>query len=1470
MAGFDFTFTAGLVLNAAGLTNAIQNVSSQISKSPISISAAFPKMDTSQVSQIQAFVSGLGAAALELDKITVKEVTLTNSVGATATVYTKLTTVMSDGMGKTVPQVKLLTNNMDALVAAGYKVTAISDPTLNLAKSNQVLNAEINKNLTSFESMNKKAGDWYTRAEKMNSTEKAGIQSTTTALQTKIRAYTDALANNDLAGAKSLVPGILASNQAMEQQINVSKRAAMGVRSWADNIANAFKQTVSYGLSLGVVREAQMLLNEALKYTIDLNTEMVKIQVLQVEGAQSYTQITNLATSYNKLAQALGTTTLEVAKGSVEWLRQGRTIQETQTLLIASTQLAKLGALSEADATDYLTSTINSYQMSVAEAASVVDKLVAVDNQSATSAGEMATALRYAAASAADTGVSFDKLVSYIATISSVTRQNAEMVGQALKTMLTRMQDIKAGAIDSDGLGINNVEIALARVNIKLRDSDTTFRDFSSVLEDLAAKWSSLNDIEQANIAKSIAGVRQANMFRVLMGNMSDALKYQQIELTASGLATQRYGIYLDSVGAAQNRFTATLQGLFQSAKGFDKLIITVLNLASSFLKLVTSAGGLPIILTAITAAFIIIKSTEIADFLTTVILKFMLMGTTAGATATLTGTLTAALEALNLTNPIGWITLLAAAFVIFAKQFKTPAEQIDALNTKMQETAKSISDLGTKAQDVSSLGAEFEALKGKESLTADEAKRLTDIQNQLRNIMPDLVGHFDAYGNFIIDDAKAMERLTTATLSEIQAEKDRLQVEAGGNLAKNLTNLATLYKTAQDKTKPNTAIANPNNIFRITKSPLETLADNSALQESLTAMKSAFSQASIEAQNTFLETLKNTNTELYNEFKIFQDQLATSAGETAAAAKGAAMTAWGKGVLKSLKLPIDTFTFMGDLAKIKDGLAIITDSEKKMKDGTITEKDIAALKDLGLEVYQIGDQFHFTGASVIDYKAALKEATFGAAQLTTDQQSLADATMNAVAAQDAQVNALDAVNSGVDALNTAMKEQVDNGSLSTATVLQLISSHSIYADAIVYENGAFTINIAKLKDVIKAQIVEEETALRLAVAKYALATAEHVAAKGANEATAASLANTAAARGEILSIEATLKNLNAALTGTSWAGGSGSGGTSAADAAKKAAQDEYDARIKSAEADKTALKQKLDDYKKIIDARKALLKSMKDETDYQDTLRTKSHAVATIQNELLALSLDNSEEAKAKRLQLEDDLAKAKEDLDKTQTDRAYNLQIDALDKEYAAYEDMINGQMDLLDKFIQSLKDALQAILDQIDATKSTSSGGGGGGSSGGGGGKAGTGTGEPSLKVTETWGTWKAWPGHPGMEIRYSNIGNTQTRHMAMAQGGLITGGTAGMDSVPIMAMPGEGILNKRAVDAIGVSTLNKLNSGMFTSNNTSDMQFSMPIVVNGNLDKTVLPDIEKVVDKMFEKMNSTLHNRGYKRTTNVYST
>lgn len=158
--------------------------------------------------------------------------------------------------------------------------------------------------------------------------------------------------------------------------------------------------------------------------------------------------------------------------------------------------------------------------------------------------------------------------------------------------MLTRMQDIKAGKLDEDSIGLNNVESALARINVPLRDSKNSFRDFSNVLEDVAKKWDSLNDVEQANISKSIAGIRQAQTFTILMQNMTQAQKLQEVQANSTGLAQERYAIYLNGAEAAQNKVTASWEGMWQATMNAQG-VIWLEKLIAYLLDATTAAGGL-------------------------------------------------------------------------------------------------------------------------------------------------------------------------------------------------------------------------------------------------------------------------------------------------------------------------------------------------------------------------------------------------------------------------------------------------------------------------------------------------------------------------------------------------------------------------------------------------------------------------------------------------------------------------------------------------------------------------------------------------------------------------------------------------------------------------------------------------------------------------------------------------------------
>ena len=96
---------------------------------------------------------------------------------------------------------------------------------------------------------------------------------------------------------------------------------------------------------------------------------------------QTDNQVRELIGTYSEMARQLGSTTKEVAKGSVEWLRQGKTVEETNKLLTASTMLSKVGMIEATEATELMTAALNGFKLSADDAMGIVDKLSAVDLQ---------------------------------------------------------------------------------------------------------------------------------------------------------------------------------------------------------------------------------------------------------------------------------------------------------------------------------------------------------------------------------------------------------------------------------------------------------------------------------------------------------------------------------------------------------------------------------------------------------------------------------------------------------------------------------------------------------------------------------------------------------------------------------------------------------------------------------------------------------------------------------------------------------------------------------------------------------------------------------------------------------------------------------------------------------------------------------------------------------------------------------
>lgn len=395
---------------------------------------------------------------------------------------------------------------------------------------------------------------------------------------------------------------VRAQTSALKKELQSSGKLTMSFTEKLE--ANIAKFSSWLGVSQLVMKGI-----ETVKKMVSTVTTLDKsLTDLQIASGFTKTQVDGLLDSYVDLAKQLGTTTTSILSSADSWVRQGYSIEETNQLIANSTMLAKLGQVETAEATQYLTSAIKGYNVSVNDSLEIVDKLTAVDREAAVSAGGLAEAMSRTAAGAKLAGVDMNKLIGYAATIGETTQRSMETVGESLKSIFARMGNIKAGNLSDPETGesLSNVETALKSAGIKLRDSNSEFRNFGEVLDEIAAKWDSLSSVQQRAVASALAGTHQYENFLVLMQNYDTALEYAQVAADSNGTSLEKYTIVQDGVEARTQKMIASFEDLARTIVDSDWIKTAVSGLTSiseGVKNVVDTFGLLPTVITTASAA---------------------------------------------------------------------------------------------------------------------------------------------------------------------------------------------------------------------------------------------------------------------------------------------------------------------------------------------------------------------------------------------------------------------------------------------------------------------------------------------------------------------------------------------------------------------------------------------------------------------------------------------------------------------------------------------------------------------------------------------------------------------------------------------------------------------------------------------------------------------------------------------------
>jgi len=315
-----------------------------------------------------------------------------------------------------------------------------------------------------------------------------------------------------------------------------------------------------------------------------IDSAMVELRKVTDETEQAYSRFEATA---GTSAYKLGTTVDNLIKSTADFARLGDySIAQAQELAeVANTYLTVGDDLSGIEeATQSIVSTMQAFRIEVSDTMSIVDKFNEVSNNFAISSGGIGVALEKSASSLKVAGNSIDQSIAMITAANTVV-QNPDSVGTAFKTISMRIRENKRNSVVQGLTGIT------AYVD------EDSFKSTYDYIDELAAKWENLTQVQQAAVIEQLAGKHQANVFTSLVENWDVAKRALETSLNSEGSAERELANALDSVEAKANQVKTAFQALSQSLlssdmyKGFLDGTSSAISLVNTLIKNLGTLG---------------------------------------------------------------------------------------------------------------------------------------------------------------------------------------------------------------------------------------------------------------------------------------------------------------------------------------------------------------------------------------------------------------------------------------------------------------------------------------------------------------------------------------------------------------------------------------------------------------------------------------------------------------------------------------------------------------------------------------------------------------------------------------------------------------------------------------------------------------------------------------------------------------
>lgn len=375
--------------------------------------------------------------------------------------------------------------------------------------------------------------------------------------------------------------------------LNVNNRLA--------DFGKTLKNTIKWELASSAVHGVSGVLSSAVGHAEKLNKALNEIRIVTGYNTASMADFTVQA---REAAALLSSTTTDYAKAALIYYQQGLSGEDVLKRASIVTKLSNTTGQSVEIVSEQMTSIWNNFYDGSKSLEYYADAIAKLGAATASSTDEIAMGLQKFASIADTVGLSYEYATASLATITSETRESADVVGNALKTIFARAESVKLGETLEDGVGLSKYSEALKKADVDVLDYKGELKDMDVILSELGNKWAGISRTQQIALAQTVGGVQQYARFISLMDNWKAIEENAEMARSSKGSLEEQQRIWSEGWEASAKRVRQSQESLYEEIIN-DKFVVVLNDMFAELIdgihNVFNSMGGIvPVMLTLV------------------------------------------------------------------------------------------------------------------------------------------------------------------------------------------------------------------------------------------------------------------------------------------------------------------------------------------------------------------------------------------------------------------------------------------------------------------------------------------------------------------------------------------------------------------------------------------------------------------------------------------------------------------------------------------------------------------------------------------------------------------------------------------------------------------------------------------------------------------------------------------------------